>query len=194
MGKPSNQVESYIEHIETLHQHDVSLIGCFIFGLDHDGPEVFEQTWPFIDRHIDIPQISMLTPFPGTALHRQMKREGRLLHEDWSRYDLTHCVFQPQNMSPGELEQGFAWLNERIFSWPAMIRRCLRRATHPRVHSHSGLTFSGRVGAALAPNLIYRSLSNIGRGEQLTGDAMQPGSGTCPDVVPGVSEPPLRAA
>jgi len=166
VGKPSNQVETYIEHIETLHQHDVALIGCFIFGLDHDGPGVFEQTWPFIDRYIDVPQISMLTPFPGTALYRQIKREGRLLHEDWSRYDITHCVHEPKGMSARELEQGFAWLNERTFSWPAMIRRCLRRAAHPRVYSHPGLTFSGRASATLAPNLIYRSLCNIGRGEQ----------------------------
>ena len=117
-----------------------------------------------------------------------MKRQERLLHEDWSRYDLTHCVFRPRNMSPDELEQGFAWLSERVFSWPAIIRRCLSRAAHPRVLGHRGLTFSGRVGATLAPNMIYRSLSTIGRGEKL------PCHGPLPAAPQGASAPPLRAA
>jgi len=58
----------------------------------------------------------ILTPYPDTPLFRRMKSEGRLLHEDWSLYDTAHCVFQPKHMSPGELEAGYAWLYERLFS------------------------------------------------------------------------------
>lgn len=31
--------------------------------------------------------VSLLTPLPGSAMHEQMKREGRLLHEDWAWFN-----------------------------------------------------------------------------------------------------------
>jgi radical SAM superfamily enzyme YgiQ (UPF0313 family) len=164
MGKPSNHVETYLERIQTLHQHDVSLIGCFIFGLDHDGPGVFEQTRRFIEDNIEVPQISLLTPFPGTALYRQMKREGRLLHEDWSKYDITHVVFKPKGMSPAEAEAGYVELADRICSYPAILRRALRHAARRgRRYSHPRLSFSSRFSSVFAPNLIYRCLLQVGR-------------------------------
>ena len=39
-----------------------------------------------------------------------MEAEGRLLHEDWSRYDTAHCVFRPRHMTPEELEAVYAWI------------------------------------------------------------------------------------
>jgi radical SAM superfamily enzyme YgiQ (UPF0313 family) len=163
VGKPSNRVETYIERIKTLHDHQVGIIGCFIFGLDHDTPDVFEKSYPFIQSQIEVPQLSLLTPFPGTALHRRMKREGRLLHEDWSEYDITHPVFRPRNMSVEELEQGFSWLCRRIHSFPAMVERALRFAGRRARVPHPRLGFTSRFSSVLAPNLIYRSLARIGR-------------------------------
>jgi radical SAM superfamily enzyme YgiQ (UPF0313 family) len=164
VGKPSNDVETYLERIQTLHDHDVSLIGCFIFGLDHDGPEVFERTRPFIEENIDVPQISLLTPFPGTALHRQMKREGRLLHEDWSQYDITHVVFRPRGMTPEQADAGYLSLTQHVYSYPAILARALRHASRRRRYANPRLTFSSRFSSVLAPNLIYRCLPRVGRG------------------------------
>jgi len=58
----------------------------------------------------------ILTPYPNTPLFRQMQSEGRLLHQDWSRYDTAHCVFRPKHMSPEALEAGYAWIYRRLFS------------------------------------------------------------------------------
>jgi radical SAM superfamily enzyme YgiQ (UPF0313 family) len=166
MGKPCNRVETYAEQITTLHQHGIANIGCFIFGLDHDGPDVFEKTWSFIDRYIDVPQITLLTPFPGTALHRRLKREGRLLHEDWSKYDVTHVVFRPMSMSTQQLEQGYHWLVKRTYSTASILKRALRHATRSVDYLHPRMTRVGQFSLVLAPNLIYRSLSNIGRHDE----------------------------
>ena len=75
---------------------------------------MFDPTADFILEHIDIPQVSVLTPFPGTALHGQLEREGRILHRDWSRYDITHVVFRPARMSPAELEAGYRRVTARV--------------------------------------------------------------------------------
>ena len=45
-----------------------------------------------------------------------MKREGRLLHTDWSLYDTSHVVFRPQQMTPDQLARGYGWCYRRLFS------------------------------------------------------------------------------
>ncbi|MGA2150474.1 MAG: hypothetical protein ABSH49_36605, partial [Bryobacteraceae bacterium] len=65
----------------------------------------------------------ILTPYPATPLFRQMEAEGRLLHRDWALYDTAHAVFRPRNMSPEELEEGYAWIYQRLFSHTSIWRR-----------------------------------------------------------------------
>lgn len=165
VGKTGNRVESYLERVAQLQRHGVTLTGCFIFGLEHDTPETFAQTGRFIEQAIDIPQLSLLTPFPGTLQYRQMKREQRLLHEDWSQYDITHVVFRPRHMTPAQLEQGYRRLAERTFSYGAVLRRALRAATRPLVYQHPRMSFRSRFSSVLAPNLVYRALTRIGRAD-----------------------------
>jgi Domain of unknown function (DUF4070) len=65
----------------------------------------------------------ILTPYPATPLFRQMEAEGRILHRDWSLYDTGHAVFQPKHMTPEELEHGYAWIYQRLFSHASIWRR-----------------------------------------------------------------------
>lgn len=62
----------------------------------------------------------ILTPYPGTPLFEQMNRQGRLLHRNWDLYDTSHAVFRPRHMTPQQLEDGYAWCYQRLFS-PAGI-------------------------------------------------------------------------
>ena len=51
-------------------------------------------------------QFSILTPFPGTKLFEELDKQGKILIKDWSKYDGHYtCVFQPDNLSPQDLEQ-----------------------------------------------------------------------------------------
>ena len=56
----------------------------FVFGMDHDGPDVFERTvaWA-VGQGIETATFHIMTPYPGTGLFRQMESQGRLLHSDW---------------------------------------------------------------------------------------------------------------
>jgi radical SAM superfamily enzyme YgiQ (UPF0313 family) len=164
LGKTANRVAAYEPAIEMLHRHGVALIGCFILGLNGEGPGIIEDTRRFIDRHIDVPQVSVLTPFPGTPLHRRMKAEGRLLHEDWSLYDIAHVVFRPQDMAAEDLDQGYRRLTRDLFSHRAILRRALRYATTSTVNGMPAFGFAGRLSSILAPNLVYRRLARLGSG------------------------------
>ena len=46
-----------------------------------------------------------------------------MLHRDWSLYDTAHAVFQPAHMTPEELEHGYAWIYQRLFSHASIWRR-----------------------------------------------------------------------
>jgi hypothetical protein len=52
-----------------------------------------------------------------------MKREGRLLHDDWDLYDTAHVVFRPKHMTPEQLALGYAESYERLFSHASIWRR-----------------------------------------------------------------------
>ncbi len=43
------------------------------------------------------------------ACYRRLEAEGRLLHKNWSLYDVEHVVFQPKQMSPERLQEGLEW-------------------------------------------------------------------------------------
>jgi hypothetical protein len=52
-----------------------------------------------------------------------MKAEGRLLHEDWDRYDTAHVVFRPKHMTAEQLFEGYAWSYRRLFSHASIWKR-----------------------------------------------------------------------
>ncbi len=163
LGKQSNTVSRYAEALDMLHSHGIANIGCFITGLDGDGPDVFDATWQFVRRYVDVPQVSVLTPFPGTALYKKFKKQGRLLHEDWSKYDVTHVVFRPNKMTPEELEDGYSRLVKKVFTSSAIWRRALRYAFTRPVNGGPALSRFDKLTSILATNLIYRRLCTINR-------------------------------
>jgi hypothetical protein len=58
--------------------HGIAVQGCFTFGMDEDEPDVFERTAQFaIEAKIDLPRFAVVTPFPGTPLHKRLNDEGR---------------------------------------------------------------------------------------------------------------------
>jgi hypothetical protein len=65
----------------------------------------------------------ILTPYPATPLFRQIESEGRLLHRNWDLYDTSHAVFRPKHMSPEQLEEGYAWCYQKLFSHRSIWRR-----------------------------------------------------------------------
>ncbi|MFA5369526.1 MAG: radical SAM protein [Candidatus Omnitrophota bacterium] len=82
----------------------------FCFGLDGETKEtVHESIKQALGLGPDSVQFSILTPFPGTALFELLDKSGRILTRDWSKYDgHYHCVFQPDRLGPGDLEQAKA--------------------------------------------------------------------------------------
>lgn len=121
--------EALSQAINIIHRHGIGIQGAFIFGFDEDTTEVFRETVSFIqETGIELPTISLLTPFPGTPLFKEMEKNGRILHKDWSNYDMNHVVFRPENMSVEELQQGYAWALKFLASPTSIIARMKRQS------------------------------------------------------------------
>jgi len=124
MGKPFHHAQAYADVVKKLHDHGIAIQGCFVFGFDGDDDGVFERTVEFVDRvKIDLPRYAVMTPFPGTGAFRMLEAEGRLLHKNWSLYDVEHVVFQPKQMSPERLQEGLEWAWRQSYTWRSMFER-----------------------------------------------------------------------
>ena len=117
--------DDYARRVEIFHSQGIQVNASFVFGFDHDTPDVFEKTVKWIEENrLACSTFHILTPYPGTPLFRQFEKEQRILHRDWNRYDTSHVVFQPRNMSVEELQSGYEWCYQKLFSARSILRRC----------------------------------------------------------------------
>lgn len=118
------QLKRYPEMIAKIQSHGIGVFGSFVVGLDNDSTEVFKNVRDFVlDNNLFGTSFSVLTPFPGTRLYSRLSEEGRILDDNWDNYTCFDVVFEPRNMSIKELEEGFRWLYEEIYSPQVTSRR-----------------------------------------------------------------------
>ena len=121
----------YKNAIALIHKHKIAVFGLFIFGFDSDDESVFDNTLAFIhENHLEYAMFSVLTPLPGAGFYDEFKREGRLLHEDWAKYDLQTAVFKPKNMSAETLQLGRYDSAKKIHTYSSIFHRVLGAKTN----------------------------------------------------------------
>jgi radical SAM superfamily enzyme YgiQ (UPF0313 family) len=119
------QRDRYLEAIDKLQAHGVSVCGCFVVGFDADTPSIFDELREFIaeSRLLEV-QLTVLTPFPGTRLYDRLLAEGRLLYPGaWERCTLFDVNFRPRHMSPEQLEDGLVELWQSTYNATAFHER-----------------------------------------------------------------------
>ncbi|RLF58532.1 MAG: B12-binding domain-containing radical SAM protein [Thermoplasmata archaeon] len=122
--KKTNIVKNYKSAVSKIHDHGMYVIGNFMFGFDYDTTHVFDETIDMIKQcEIDVPDIMILTPLPGTPLFERLENEGRILTYDWSRYNFEDVVFQPKNMSAEDLLYNSMRVFKEIYSVGNIISR-----------------------------------------------------------------------
>jgi radical SAM superfamily enzyme YgiQ (UPF0313 family) len=133
--------------------------GSFVLGFDHDRLETFPQLASWIEEsRIECATFHILTPYPGTPLFRQMEEEGRILHRNWNLYDTAHAVFRPKHMTPEQLEDGYSWLYEKLYSHGSIWKR--RPEDLRAVVPYLGMSYLYKRSNAFWPLLIRAQLTN----------------------------------
>jgi radical SAM superfamily enzyme YgiQ (UPF0313 family) len=114
----ARQLERYAAAIDRIQRHGITVNGCFILGLDHNGPESFDAVFDFVRTSgLYEVQVTVQTAFPGTPLYDRLRSSGRLLRESaWELCTLFDVNFIPQQMSAQQLRENFCALVQRLYS------------------------------------------------------------------------------
>ena len=124
INKKHNKVEDFGTVVKKIRSYGMIIVGSFIFGFDEDTPDIFDTTLKSINRWgIEMAEFHILTPFPGTALHKRLKKENRILTEEWHEYTYANVVFQPKNMSREELFEGTRRVAKEYYSPSNIMKR-----------------------------------------------------------------------
>ena len=102
--KHVNRPDTFTALVEKVHSYGIMVFGLFMFGFDGDDRSVFEETVRFNrESDYDACAYSTLTPYPGTLTWYEMKKANRIVSFDWTKYDQSHVVFRPAQMSGDDL-------------------------------------------------------------------------------------------
>lgn len=158
-GKSKGNVAEYKRIIKAIQSRGIGVVGLFVFGLDADTPNVFQETWDFVrESGLDNVSFTIMTPYPGTDSRMEYEHEGRLLpNVPWSKYDTSHVVFRPKNMTVDELREGYDWICRRAYNLPAIMTRGVRTfRRHPIRHARSKLFSSFSTDFGYRRTYSYR--------------------------------------
>jgi radical SAM superfamily enzyme YgiQ (UPF0313 family) len=150
VNKGFNKVKRYEEIIKKMHDQGITIMGYFMFGFDEDDLSIFPRTVEFIEKSlIDRPIFFILTPIPKTRLYQRLLLEGRIIDTNWSHGDGTHVMFRPKLMTVDELQEGYRWVMNQIYSLSFITKRWLRSCRYANPFYSLALNVSAKVEAAI---------------------------------------------
>ena len=141
MGEKEAELNRMLEATHALQEAGVCVNGCFILGAEGETQQSIERLTRFL---LEAPfaevQVTLQTPYPGTALYSRLKRQNRLLtNRSWPYYTLFEVTYQPDQLSVIELETGFRELITHVYGPAANRRRKQHRLNiwrrNPRLRS-----------------------------------------------------------
>ncbi len=124
-------IENYRKIVAAFHKYGIGVIGAFIIGNDYESPTYYKELARFlVGSGIDVVQLAILTPLPGTDLMAQAQKENRLLYrnfpEDWKKYRLSYVVRKPEGVDPETIYIGDNYIKNHIYSFPRSQYRMVK--------------------------------------------------------------------
>ncbi|HEK86826.1 MAG TPA: radical SAM protein [Candidatus Aminicenantes bacterium] len=111
-----------IKAVELLRQNNIETWGAFLLGEPSETEDDIKRTIDFAKfLNPGIAEFSILTPYPGTGLWREV--ENRIFTKDWDKYDAMHSVFKPNYLEPETLER---WLRKAYLSFYRRPKKILQ--------------------------------------------------------------------
>jgi hypothetical protein len=126
--KRQNKITEYRKMLQAWHTSGASTWAGYILGFPGDTRESILRDIEIIKKElpVDILELFMLTPLPGSEDHQTLWKRGAWMDGDLNKYDLHHRVVHHPKMSDAEYEQTYrdAW---RAYYTPEHIETVARR-------------------------------------------------------------------
>jgi radical SAM superfamily enzyme YgiQ (UPF0313 family) len=158
LRKTSNEVEEHSRAIQIIRDAGIYFHASLVFGFDDDDKSIFEKTLEFLYKNkIPSATFNILTPYPGTAIYERFKSEGRLLSRNWRDYNHRTVVFQPKNLTPEELAEGFIWLGKHYYTKTSIFTRFYHTLNHPLLYFSINWSHRNDYKNKTAANILPQS-------------------------------------
>lgn len=150
MGKKQNRISEYREMLLAWKRHPVIVWGAYIIGFPNDTRESILRDVEIIKRElpIDLLNISILTPLPGSEDHKKLRDAGVWMDPDLNKYDLAHRVTHHPQMTDAELDEVYEEAWDRYYTFEHMatiLRRMFALGSNKRIKTVERLTAFGVI-------------------------------------------------
>ncbi len=135
MRKSIGEIEHLEKALRKIKKMGILIHASMVFGFDSDRREIFDETVGFLIKNkVSTVSFNVLTPYPGTRVYDDLKKENRLITTDWRYYDHNTVVFKPRNMTPYELQMGKVNARKSFYSVPSVLKRSWGNLYNPTVY------------------------------------------------------------
>jgi radical SAM superfamily enzyme YgiQ (UPF0313 family) len=150
VGKGFNTPRRFARDLAAIRAKGIQVIALLIVGLDGDTVDTFRQSLEFlIENRVSFLKLFTPCPYPGTPYHEAMERAGRILTDDWGRYDYGSPIVRPLHMSTEEMMDGFGYVYRGFYSVRSILRRLLPPPGRSYVESGAYLVANLKVNRYL---------------------------------------------
>ena len=142
MKKLDGKIENVELALKKIRKMGIVIQASVIFGFDNDTHQVFRNTHKFlIKNHICSASFNILTPYPGTQIYDEFKKNDRIINDRWEYYDHHTVVFRPANMTPLELQLGKINAKEKFYSLASILKRFRGNLSNPFIYFIANLGY-----------------------------------------------------
>ncbi len=132
IGKPIDSAR-YHDTIRLAHQAGLEVRGSFIIGNMGETGQTMEETLDFaIGLDINLFQLSILTPYPGTQLYNDVAEKGWLDDSDWYSYGQGKVLINQPQITAKEIYDFERHAFRKFYIRPKAVMRMLARVANPR--------------------------------------------------------------
>ena len=127
-NKRQNKIANYKGAVKEIRKRGIAVMAGFIAGFDHDDEQsIINMADQLMEIGIDVPFLSIMTPFRGTPIYTKLNQEGRMMQErDWSFYNGYNVAFKPKKINETQLLHAHRALWKKSFSPLYSFKRILR--------------------------------------------------------------------
>ena len=92
--------------VNLLKKNDIFAHAMFIIGNRKDTTESISSLRAFANElDPDLAMFGILTPFPGTQMYDEAKRNGWIEDDNWSHYDMVHAIMPTETLSTEQVQE-----------------------------------------------------------------------------------------
>jgi radical SAM superfamily enzyme YgiQ (UPF0313 family) len=127
-NKKQNKIANYKNAVKEIRKRGIAVMAGFIAGFDHDDEQsIINMADQLMEIGIDVPFLSIMTPFRGTPVYTKLNEEGRILQDrNWNFYNGYNVAFKPKQINETQLLQSHRTLWKKSFSPLYAFKRIVR--------------------------------------------------------------------